>query len=51
MKRIITLLLLVFALKANAQRLTFSSELGYFSNDKKHFRNQTGMGGLCKCCC
>ena len=34
MKRIITLLLLVFALKANAQRLTFSSELGYFSNDK-----------------
>ena len=34
MKRIITLLLLVFALKANAQRLNFSSELGYFSNDK-----------------
>lgn len=34
MKRILTLLLLVFTLKANAQLLTFSSELGYFSNDE-----------------
>lgn len=34
MKRILTLLLLFFALKANAQLLTFSSELGYFSNDE-----------------
>ena len=34
MKRILTFLLLAFALKANAQLLTFSSELGYFSNDE-----------------
>ena len=34
MKCIFTLLLLVFTLKANAQLLTFSSELGYFSNDE-----------------
>ena len=34
MKRILTLLLLFFALKANAQLLTFSSELGYFGNDE-----------------
>ena len=34
MKRILTLLLLVFTLKANAQLLTFSSEVGYFNNDE-----------------
>lgn len=34
MKRILLFLLLFFSLTTNAQRLTFSSELGYFSNDE-----------------
>lgn len=34
MKRILTLLLLLFTLTTNAQLLTFSSEVGYFSHDE-----------------
>lgn len=33
-KPIICIVILLFNINVNAQRLTFSSELGYFNNDK-----------------